>query len=122
MNRMFASTLIAAFGLGGAVGALALLARHPGDSGSALSLPRQVWTEVEWPFPMDQWGKGKAFWCKPADCASEANVYLRATIGCNCTTGVADDTELDRMSDLDLVGSGVLALGAQAHGRLRSAR
>ena len=54
---------------------------------------------------MDQWGKGKAFRCKPADCGAEVNIYLRAKLGfCNCTTGVADDEELDRMSDFDLVG------------------
>ena len=33
------------------------------------------------------------------------NVYLRAKIGfCNCTTGVADDDDVDRMGDLALVG------------------
>ena len=64
-----------------------------------------AWTEVAWPFPMDQWGKGKAFRCKAADCGGEVTVYLRAKLGfCNCTTGVADDDDLDRMGDLDLVG------------------
>jgi hypothetical protein len=78
-----------------------------------LSLPERaaatatapVWTEVAWPFPIDQWGKGKAFRCKAADCGAEVNLYLRAKIGfCNCTTGVADDEGLDRMGDLALVG------------------
>ena len=23
--------------------------------------PHPVWTEVAWPFPIDEWGKGKAF-------------------------------------------------------------
>jgi hypothetical protein len=64
-----------------------------------------VWTEVAWPFPIDQWGKGKAFRCKAANCGAEVNIYLRAKIGfCNCTTGVADDEDLDRMGDLVLVG------------------
>jgi hypothetical protein len=68
---------------------------------------------VQWPFPMDQWGKGKAFRCNAADCGAELNLYLRAKLGsCNCTTGVADDAELDRMSDFDLVGGEVLPLGA----------
>ena len=41
------------------------------------------------------------------------NLYLRAKLGfCNCTTGVADDDELDRMSDFDLVGGEVSPLGA----------
>jgi hypothetical protein len=64
-----------------------------------------VWTEMAWPFPTDPWGKGKAFRCRAADCGAEVNVYLRAKIGfCNCTTGVADDEDVDRMGDLVLVG------------------
>lgn len=114
MNKMFAFTVIAAFGLGGAVGAFALLVGIPADSGvSALSPPRPVWTEVQWPFPIDQWGRGKAFRCKPADCGTAVNIYLRAKLGsCNCTTGVADDADLDRMGDLDLVSAEVSPLGA----------
>ena len=42
------------------------------------------------------------------DCGTEVKIYLRAKLGsCNCTTGVADDAELDRMSDFDLVGGEV---------------
>jgi hypothetical protein len=113
MNKMVAFTVATAFGLGGAVGAFALLARNPGDGGSASSRPRPVWTEVQWPFPMDQWGRGKAFRCNPTDCGAEVNIYLRAKLGsCNCTAGVADDEELDRMSDLDLVGGWISPFGA----------
>jgi len=72
-----------------------------------------AWTEVPWPFPLDQWGSGKAFKCKSADCGSEVNVYLRAKLGfCNCATGVANDEDLDRMSDFDLVGGEVSPLSA----------
>jgi len=72
---------------------------------AAATVPQPVWTEVAWPFPIDQWGRGKAFRCKAADCGGEVTVYLRAKLGfCNCTTGVADDDDLDRMGDLDLVG------------------
>jgi hypothetical protein len=72
---------------------------------AAATAPRPAWTEVAWPFPIDQWGRGKAFRCKAADCGGEVIVYLRAKLGfCNCTTGVADDDDLDRMGDLDLVG------------------
>jgi hypothetical protein len=71
-----------------------------------------VWTEMQWPFAIDQWGKGKAFRCAAADCRTEVNLYLRAKIGfCNCATGVADDEELERLSDFDLVGGGVAAQG-----------
>jgi hypothetical protein len=112
--RRTAIAVAAAFGLGGVVAAFALLAAHrTADDSPAASLPRPVWTEVKWPFPMDQWGKGKAFQCKSADCGTELKLYLRAKLGsCNCTTGIADDAELDRMSDFDLVGGEVLPLGA----------
>ena len=64
-----------------------------------------AWTEVKWPFPIDQWGTGRAFACKAADCGAEVSLYLRAKLGsCNCTTGIAEDADLDRMSDFDLVG------------------
>jgi hypothetical protein len=67
---------------------------------------RPLWTEVTWPFPVDQFGGGWAFQCKAADCGIDVDLYLRPKIGfCNCQTGVADDEELDRVGDLDLVGS-----------------
>ncbi len=69
---------------------------------------------------MDQWGKGKAFRCKAADCGTEVTVYVRAKIGfCNCTTGVSDDEELDRISDYDLLGDKLAALGARPADRGR---
>jgi len=71
-----------------------------------------VWTDAAWPFPIDQWGQGWAYQCKAADCGIEVNLYLRPKIGfCNCQTGVADDEELDRVSDVDLVGNEASALG-----------
>lgn len=68
-------------------------------------VPVPLWTEVAWPFSNDPWGKGKAFRCRAADCGAEVKIYLRAKRGfCNCTTGVADDEDLDRMGDLYLLG------------------
>jgi len=59
-----------------------------------------AWTEFKWPFPVDQWGIGRAFVCKPAACGVEVNVYLRPKIGfCKCATGVDDDDELERVGD-----------------------
>ena len=99
MTRVFA-IILAAFGVAATLVAIALLNSHPSEG--AL---RPVWSEIAWPFPVDQWGKGKAFRCSAADCGTEVDLYLRAKIGfCNCTTGVSDDAELDRMSDFDLVG------------------
>jgi len=93
-----------------ACAAAGALAFHTGRAGGATTHP--VWNEVTWPFPMDQWGKGKAFACKAADCGSDVTVYIRAKIGfCNCTTGVADDEELDRISDFDMFESKLNALG-----------
>src|SRR6266850_5611792 len=80
------------------------------SSGGMSSQPE--WTDAAWPFPIDQWGQGWAYQCKAADCGVEVNLYLRPKIGfCNCQTGVADDEELDRVSDVDLVGSERSALG-----------
>jgi hypothetical protein len=97
-------------GLGGAL----LLQRGASEPAVAMT-PQPAWSEVAWPFPMDQWGKGKAFQCKAADCGTAVTVYIRAKIGfCNCATGVADDEELDRISDFDLLGN---KLTAQAPGQ-----
>ena len=101
--------LALAAGLAGAI-AIALIAPRPAGDTSGIHPLR---AEGTWPFPMDQWGTGRAFSCKAADCGSEVKLYLRAKLGsCNCTTGVADDADLDRMSDFDLVGGEVSPLGA----------
>jgi hypothetical protein len=65
--------------------------------------PHPVWRQVNWPFLLDAWGIGRAYRCAPADCGTEINLYLRAKVGfCNCATGVSDNADLDRVSDLDL--------------------
>jgi hypothetical protein len=63
------------------------------------------WSETKWPFLIDQWGLGQAYQCKAADCGIEVTIYLRAKVGfCNCTTGIAEDDEIDRVGDNNLVG------------------
>jgi hypothetical protein len=63
-----------------------------------------AWREIRWPFPLDQWGGGRAFECRAADCGADVTLYLRPKLGfCNCTNGVADDSELDRVGDLELI-------------------
>jgi hypothetical protein len=101
MRRAATTIAVAAAALTSALAAAWLgLSEHAAATG-----PRPLWTEVAWPFPIDQWGRGKAFRCKPADCGAEVTVYLRAKLGfCDCTAGVATDDDLDRMGDLDLVG------------------
>jgi hypothetical protein len=55
---------------------------------------------------MDQWGLGRAFTCRAAGCGTEISLYLRPKLGfCNCTTGVSDDAELDRVGDIELLSS-----------------
>jgi hypothetical protein len=71
----------------------------------AASMRRPGWSEVKWPFALDQWGIGRAFECAAAECGAAISLYLRPKLGfCNCTIGVADDTELDRVGDLELLG------------------
>ena len=78
----------------------------------SLSMPgwavdlRPAWVEVKWPFLLDQWGVGRAFRCRAADCGIDIDIFLRAKIGfCNCETGVADDEEVDRVADVDLLSN-----------------
>jgi len=103
------SILFAAALLFGGLGALVV---HGVATTAFAKSPQPVWNDVAWPFPIDQWGKGKAFACKAADCGTEVTVYIRAKIGfCNCTTGVADDEELDRISDFELFENKLTPLG-----------
>jgi hypothetical protein len=107
MKRIAAIATTAALALCGLAAALLL----PKGGDRAVAMPQPVWGEVAWPFPMDQWGLGKAYVCKPADCGVEVTLYLRAKIGfCNCSSGVADDEELDRISDFDLLGNQMTAI------------
>jgi hypothetical protein len=104
---------VVGFGLGGLVAVLAYfgwpLLDRPRDLASR---SRPVWAEVEWPYPKDQWGTGKAFRCEGADCGVEVNLYVRAKVGfCNCKTGVSDDEELNRLSDFRLMGETLSVLG-----------
>jgi hypothetical protein len=106
MKRIAIAVLAAAL-LAGSVGVLLLRRDAPGHAAAAAP----VWSETAWPFPIDQFGKGKAFRCQSSDCGSEVNLYIRAKIGfCNCTTGVADDAELDRISDFALFEPKLAAL------------
>jgi hypothetical protein len=68
----------------------------------ALDRGHARWQEIAWSFPRDGWPAGRAFRC--ASCGDGVEIYVRPKIGfCNCTTGVADDDEVDRVADLDLI-------------------
>ena len=96
----FAIALAGAGLMAGSVAVFGVRAPAPANP----SAVEPVWTEVKWPFLLDQWGIGKAFTCQPADCGVKVDVYIRPKIGfCNCSTGVSDDTELERVADTELV-------------------
>jgi hypothetical protein len=128
MRRRIAG-LIATIGLCGITATF--LPAVPGLQNVALAVTlddRPVWVETKWPFLMDQWGEGKAFRCKAADCGADLSLYIRAKVGfCSSTTGVADDDELERLSDFDFMDGHVTALAgghdvdiAGAKGRIRA--
>ena len=124
-----AATVAAAFGLGGVVVLLLYFVSGLQKAGPVTITPiHPVWIETKWPFLMDQWGEGKAFQCRAADCGVELNLYIRPKIGfCSSSTGVADDNELERLSDFDFMNGAFVALGegheiniAWMKGRLRA--
>jgi hypothetical protein len=86
------------------------------------------WQEIAWPFPRDGWPAGRAFRCDTALCGDEIELYVRPKIGfCNCDSGVADDDEVDRVADLDLISERFVALEpgkvvqvAEMSGRIRN--
>jgi hypothetical protein len=87
-----------------------------------------AWQEIAWPFPRDGWPAGRAFRCEAASCGTAVELYVRPKIGfCNCDSGVADDDEVDRVADLDLISErfapfelGKAIRVADMSGRLRS--
>jgi hypothetical protein len=97
---------VVALVLGGVAAALVLPTAIGTNDGPALASKQAGWTEVQWPFPLDQFGRGKAFRCSGSECGTTVTLYVRAKIGfCNCMTGVADDAELERIGDLELLGA-----------------
>ncbi len=99
----------------GAVLALALTAGAtsviPVAGGASAGRASAAFSEVSWPFLLDQWGTGRAFRCDV--CGAELGLYVRAKVGfCNCTTGVADDIEIDRVADFDLFPGAVTPLAS----------
>jgi hypothetical protein len=116
-----AARLTLALMLTGIAAAAGSAARESAGSGPA-------WVEVDWPFLLDQWGTGQAFACEQERCGPDTRLFVRVKRGfCNCFQGVADDAEVDRLSDFEFFGGDarplgpgrVLALGEFA-GRMRA--
>jgi hypothetical protein len=71
-----------------------------------------AWREAAWPFLRDAWPSGRAFRCDAAHCGEEVMVYARVKMGmCDCVAGVADDEDLERVSDAGLLAHGVTPAG-----------
>lgn len=111
--------------------ALALAALGASGVGAYQLAPPPVptsahWREIAWPFPRDGWPAGRAFRCEGGACDG-AELYVRAKRGfCNCDGGVADDDEVDRVADLDLITPRFMAMApgevvhvGEMHGRAR---
>jgi hypothetical protein len=97
MRRLIA-ILIAALAFGALSGFAAYQKVRPQGLGNA------DWREIAWPFPRDAWPAGRAFRCQSAACGEGVELYVRPKIGfCNCDSGVADDDEVDRVADLDMI-------------------
>jgi len=102
---------VVVFCLGGIV-AIAITSKWDGSLRAAITGAATNWVEIAWPFPIDEWGRGKALHCPAVQCAGQIELYLRPKIGfCRCTDGVADDFELDRVSDFGLMGDDIAPVG-----------
>ena len=69
--------------------------------------PPDGWWPIAWPFPRDGWKPGQAWR------GHDLEVYIRPKLGfCgNCDTGVVNDEEVDRVTDIDLLDEKFMPLG-----------
>ena len=110
------------------IGTLSGVAAYQHGQPSAVQSSVGHWREIAWPFPRDGWPAGRAFHCGAESCGEEVELYVRPKIGfCNCDSGVADDDEVDRVADLDLMSqrfvpreTGKVIRIADMSGRLRA--
>jgi hypothetical protein len=103
MTRIGIVALTTVLVAGAAVGAVSHFAS--GLRNTADVAPTPVWIETAWPFPIDPWGKGKAFDCRAEHCGTDVRLYVRTKIGsCGCVAAI-DDDDLDRVGDVDLIGA-----------------
>lgn len=97
------------------IGLVALAAGVADRSGPAASADARPWQNIAWRFPRDAWPAGRSYRCPTARCGVQLDVHIRPKVGfCNCSTGVTDDEEVDRVSDLDLISAQFTPRGAGA--------
>lgn len=99
--------------LGPAIGVVCALSLAAVYQQARSNSPADGWREIAWPFPRDGWPSGKAFRCSSKTCGGDVELYIRPKLGfCNCGSGVADDDEVDRVADLDLISEQFLPVEA----------
>lgn len=103
MNRRGVAAVAVGLALLGGAGGAAMSRAGligPGLVGKTAS----AWQEVAWPFPRDAWPSGRAFRCHSTVCGGDVEVAIRPKLGfCNCATGVSGDSEVDAVSDVDMI-------------------
>lgn len=69
------------------------------------------WHRIAWPFPRDGWNEGQAWK------GHGMELYVRPKLGLcnNCDTGVVEDAEVDRVTDIDLVDPLFSPVGEGSH-------
>jgi hypothetical protein len=120
--------VVAALGIGALSGAGLHDSAWPQAITAEIASRASAWQEIVWPYPRDGWPAGRAFRCAAAACGDDVELYVRPKLGfCNCDSGVADDDEVDRVADLDLISErfvpreiGRMVRVAEMPGRLRS--
>ncbi len=86
---------------------------------------QEGWEPMRWPLLRDGWPNGIAFDCP--NCVGGLSLYVRVKVGfCDCSQGVSNDDEIDRVGDVDLVvsefepeGVGSIEQIAGVRGRIR---
>jgi hypothetical protein len=97
MRRAALLALVVAMGVAGGVAGAKL------PIADLFHAPADQWHEIAWPFSRDAWPAGRAFRCDGGGCRG-VEVYVRPKLGfCNCATGVSGDSEVDAVTDLDML-------------------
>lgn len=59
------------------------------------------WKSIPWPFPRDAWRDGKSW--RNRDLELEVHIRLKPGSSGNCDTGVVEDSEVERVTDIGLL-------------------
>ena len=105
--------IMLAFAFAALIGGVGFVGARFAFAPASLLEPDSDWRDAAWPFLRDGWPAGRAFRCDAAHCGEEVMVYARVKMGmCDCGAGVADDDDLERVSDAGLVSPRIIPEGA----------